>query len=118
MATRYSGDVTVRVDYVDTKSAYRCRVKCADGAKTIIVHPARASQLAVDSAAAYDETARAAISFADHDGLAVQPEYASVDGNVVVHRFADPQKAKERAARAKVRRTSSVIASRQMARRR
>ena len=75
MAVRYSGNVTIRLTYHDPKVGdrwangyYICALSWPGGRKSVTVGaPAYLSQ-AVDSAGAYDDTASAAISFADYEG--------------------------------------------------
>jgi len=75
IAKRYSGDVTVTMIYRDRTNDYACRVASASGRATVLVGAPAFLEHAVDSREAFDGTARAAIAFAEHDGLDVQPEY-------------------------------------------
>lgn len=64
MAKRYSGDLQITVVYDDYRaSVSRGGVKLWRGA----VRPPRHLTYAVDSEHGYDEAARAALAFADHD---------------------------------------------------
>src|ERR1019366_1773323 len=81
---RYSGQIRIRITYIDfdagnrynmdgsirfPNGSYRCFLRSDTGFTTIVIvgAPAFLSQ-AVDSPEAFDEVARAAISFAAHDG--------------------------------------------------
>ncbi len=85
MATRYSGEITVRVLWVDKAQSgphggyYKTTV--SHGKKNVwsgtVNAPAHLSH-GVDSHEEYDDTARAALSFADHDGADVS-QYAALD---------------------------------------
>lgn len=86
MATRYSGQVRVRLVYVDARSGYDARVSWPDGRERVKVGEPKTLTHAVDSPAAYDAAARAAIAFAgnagnyaDHGG----PDSGVHDGIVV-----------------------------------
>lgn len=69
MATRYSGKGTVRLLFNDSKNAYRATVSDGSASMTIWLPLKGHQDKAVDSPAAYDEAAHAAISFATNDGL-------------------------------------------------
>ena len=71
MATkRYSGNVTVAINYVDSENHYKATVSAGGKrGKTVIVNPPRHLTKAVDSAEAYDNAAKAAVSFAEDDGF-------------------------------------------------
>ena len=76
IAKRYSGDVTVTMIYRDATSDYACRVATPSGFTVVIGGSPRFLEHAVDSREAFDQTARAAIAFADElTGLDVQPVY-------------------------------------------
>ena len=75
IAKRYSGDVSVTIIYRDITSDYVCRVKSPGGLATVFVGTPAHLEHAVDCREAFDDVARAAIAFAEHDGLSVQPEY-------------------------------------------
>lgn len=68
MATRYSGDVKISIVWNDRADVYNATVS-APGFKPYHVQVGRpaAGRLAVDSPAAYDAAAHAALSFADED---------------------------------------------------
>lgn len=68
MATRYSGDVVVRIHWNDRTSQYDATVS-APGERPVRIHVGHspASRLGVDSPEAYDSAAHAAISFADDE---------------------------------------------------
>ena len=65
---RFSGNLKLELSFNDRKNEYRVRICPVRGrekaCETVFVGPPRHLTRAVDSAAAYDETARAAISFA------------------------------------------------------
>lgn len=72
MATRYSGSVKVTLLWKDRENQYRCVVKVpGERAKVIWVGAPAHLTVGVDSPKAYDSTARAALSFADDEGLPV-----------------------------------------------
>lgn len=85
MARRSSGDVNVDIKYVDSKSAYRavvtiCKQHPRDRTEREVVwvdEPHHLTQ-AVDSPKAYDEAARAAITFAERINAS---SYADWGGN-------------------------------------
>lgn len=84
IAKRYSGDVVVTMIYRDVTDDYACRVVSPEGRWTTIVSGLRDARLAVDSREAFDDIARAAITFADEDSpLGVAPEY-DLQGSMVV----------------------------------
>jgi len=68
MTYRYCGDVTIRVEWVDSESKYKARI----GAYLVWIGPAPADTLAVDCPEAYDRAAHAALSFAMDDGEDVE----------------------------------------------
>jgi hypothetical protein len=75
VAKRYSGDVVVTMIYRDVYSCYACRVATPTDMRLTIVGVPACMEHAVDSREAFDNVARAAIAFAEDDGLSVQPEY-------------------------------------------
>lgn len=80
MAKRVSGRVSVRLTYLDEDNVYKCRVSNLDGEGSpikVYVNPPKCSQLSVDSPEAYDNAARAAISFA---GVHEYAMYECVNG--------------------------------------
>lgn len=86
MAQRYSGQVRVRVVYVDATAKYDARVSWLDGRERVMVGTPSMLMHAVDSPEAYDAAARSAIAFAgnagdyaDHGG----PDSGVHDGIVV-----------------------------------
>jgi hypothetical protein len=84
---RYSGNVVVTIDWIDSRSQYRASVSAGGSrGKTIHVGAPRAMQHAVDSPQALDDAARAAISFAADEGVDVDGVEYSEHGAVVVHR--------------------------------
>ena len=81
MATRYSGSVKVTLLWKDRETQYRCVVKVpGERAKVIWVGAPAHLTVGVDSPKAYDSTARAALSFADDEGLEVS-NHADHDGS-------------------------------------
>jgi hypothetical protein len=67
-AIRYTGQITIRVTYVDARGAYRCALRGPDNMRhTIYVTAPVASRIAVDSSEAFDYAARAAVAFADDE---------------------------------------------------
>lgn len=84
MATRYSGGIKGRIEYVDSKSQYRVSLTCDGERKVVWVGEPKILTQAVDSPDMYDSTFTAAIAFADLGGEA---EYAAEGGHPVkVHR--------------------------------
>jgi len=66
MATRYSGSVTVRVEWNDRTSQYDATVSIpGEGTRRVHIRRAPADRGAVDSPKAYDKAAHAALSFTD-----------------------------------------------------
>lgn len=87
MATRYSGDGTIRMSFVDRDNNYRCSVNDGHGGQgTVYVGLAGKIDKPVDSPEAYDEVAHAAISFADHDGLVDSSYFETTDSGWAVSR--------------------------------
>lgn len=79
---RFSGNLKMELSFNDRSNQYKVRVcpkvrgeKCA----TVFVRPPRALERAVDSPRAYDQAARAAISFAPHD----LQDYAEMTGGKI-----------------------------------
>ena len=69
MAKRRCGKHEVSIVWSDTRDLYVAKIK--EGGRTVstqYVGRPPASRLAVDSPKAYDEAARAALSFAEHEG--------------------------------------------------
>ena len=70
MATRYSGELTVRITYRDEAEDYRCVISArGEGVRGrfllgVYVGVPRLLEHAVDSSEAYDRVAHAALSFA------------------------------------------------------
>jgi len=82
-AIRYSGDARVRVTYVEPQAgeigngSYRCFVRTSGGEKySCIVGAPAFLDHAVDSPEAFDGAARAALAFAEHEGVSVYPIYS------------------------------------------
>ena len=75
VAKRYSGDVAVTIVYRDRDRDYACRVVSPDGQRIVFVGAPRLHGYAVDSKEAFDSVARAAIAFAEFEGLSVQALY-------------------------------------------
>jgi hypothetical protein len=75
VAKRYSGDVVVTMIWRDSYNCYACSVAASGDIRVVIVGAPACLEHAVDSREAFNETARAAIAFAEHEGLSVQPEY-------------------------------------------
>jgi hypothetical protein len=81
MATRYSGNATIRVVYLDHLT-YQCRVS-VDGRSVWhgwIGPPERGfgPGIAYDSPRAYDSTARAALAFAEDEGMDLSLDHEMV----------------------------------------
>lgn len=92
MATRYSGDVTIRVEWVDSRNHYRVALRWKDGevprsAVQYVGHPA-SMRRSVDAPESYDEAAAAAISFADDAGEGPGEHAATTDRGTWVGRRA------------------------------
>lgn len=94
-AMRYSGDARVRVTYLDTpdglpenrNGGYRCFVRTDAGETyTCVVGAPQVLEHAVDSPEAFDDAAKAALAFADHEGISAQCEYDDELTDRVVHR--------------------------------
>jgi hypothetical protein len=87
MATkRYSGNITVSINYVDSSEQYKANVSVAGKReKTVYVRPRASSRYAVDDAKAFDSAAIAAIAFAEHDGLDVSGA-DHTDSGIAIHR--------------------------------
>jgi hypothetical protein len=76
VAKRYSGDVVVTMIYRDATRDYACRVAIPGETRVVFVGAPKALEHAVDSREAFDQTARAAIAFAEDEGcLACNAEY-------------------------------------------
>lgn len=90
MATRYSGECTIRMSYRDQYSDYRCVVRWPDGRRVVYVGEKlqHGSGIGVDHPQMYDEVASAALFFTmagdeDHDEDPVPdlPGASNVDGS-------------------------------------
>lgn len=84
VARRYSGDVAVTMIYRDQHNDYACRVVSPHGTRLIFVGSPAIFEHAVDCKTAFDDAARAAIAFAEDEGLACQPEYDAALTQVAV----------------------------------
>lgn len=86
MTTRYSGNISVKIAWLDSQDQYKATVSVAGKrGKTIYVGAPRHMTRSVDHPASFDDAARAAISFAANEGLSV--DGADYDGSgVVIHR--------------------------------
>lgn len=76
-AVRYSGDVTVRVTYLDRRHGspnghYWCVVSAHGLSHAFSIQPPVVLSHPVDSSEMFDDVARSAIAFAEHDGVDVQ----------------------------------------------
>lgn len=85
MAIRYSGDLTIRMRWINERGlngngTYRCVVS-RRGKDRTVVHVGAAACIteAVDSPASYDDTARAALAFVSAD-REESGEYGFLDG--------------------------------------
>jgi hypothetical protein len=99
VAHRYSGNLTVACVYRDATDDYRCVVseRGKRGHITIHVKPPAAGYgagVAYDSPLAYDQVARAAISFADDEGFDVDGADTD-DRGFVIHRSASRSTTRE-----------------------
>lgn len=95
MATkRYSGNITVTITYVDAKDKYKATVSAGEQRGTVYVGPPRHLTRSVDSPEAFDDAARAAISFAGDEGLDIQGADWGGGTSVVIHRKKPSHKAK------------------------
>ena len=67
MATRYSGSLIIRAIYVEKTQAYDCRVSTPEGTEHVVVRlsPEMMRIVASTSSEAYDEVAKAALSFTE-----------------------------------------------------
>jgi hypothetical protein len=87
MATRSSGRAKVSCNYRDRQGDYACHISVGgQRVCTEYVGRPRSSHLAADSAEAYDDAARAAISFATSDGKLDESDVAWGDRGPVVAR--------------------------------
>lgn len=89
MAQRYSGEVRVRIVYVDAEAGYDARVSWPGGRERVKVGTPAVLTRAVDSPEAYDAAARAAIAFAGDAGDYADrggPDRGVHDGIVVSRR--------------------------------
>lgn len=73
MATRYCGDLVVRLAWDDEKGGWPCSIRESNKpgsgvAYRVLVRPPAVLECPVDSARAYDEAARAAVAFMVDDG--------------------------------------------------
>lgn len=72
-AIRYSGEIRIRVTYVEPKQGeigdgtYRCFLKRGDASTTVTVDANTRGDVGVDSPAGFDDAARAAVTFAEDD---------------------------------------------------
>jgi predicted RNA-binding protein with PUA domain len=80
MATRYSGSIMGRLEYVDSKSEWRVRLRCEGESKTVWVRESAKLTKAVDSPEMYDSIFQTSISFADWSEHA---EYSEDNGHPV-----------------------------------
>lgn len=89
MAKRYSGDLQITVVY-DDRGHYRASVS-RGGVKLWrgAVRPPRSLTYAVDSEHGYDEAARAALAFADHDRSGIGDHAEMDDAGYKVRRVKD-----------------------------
>jgi hypothetical protein len=94
-ALRYSGDASVRVTYLDTpdglpdnrNGGYRCFVRTDSGERfSCVVGAPQVLQHAVDAPEAFDDAAKAALAFAEHEGISLQCEYDEQLSDRLVHR--------------------------------
>jgi hypothetical protein len=76
-ALRYSGALRIRVTYVDPKAGYRCAISGDGIRRTIWVGAPNCLSHAVDSSEAFDETAHAALSFADDEDSGIGDKAAA-----------------------------------------
>jgi hypothetical protein len=81
-AIRYSGDARIRVTYLDEvlpdnrNGGYRCFVRTDSGETySCVVGVPQVLEHAVDSPEAFDDVAKAALAFADSEGVSLQCEY-------------------------------------------
>lgn len=86
MATRYSGDLTIRVQWIDKAHTgphggyYRCTIsRGKNHLWSGAINAAQHITDGVDSSASYDSTARAALAFADHEGADVESAAYAAD---------------------------------------
>lgn len=96
MPARYSGNVTVRLEYRDPKQGddrqhghYQCWVSWPGGRNIVFVEPPAHLTVAVDSPRAFDDAAHAAMSFTEHDGSSqdgsFEPDYSD-SGYVILRK--------------------------------
>jgi len=67
MARRFCGNVRLYIEYNDLDCQYKVRLVTNEGRHTVYVREPAYLEHAVDSYNAFDDVARAAISFALHD---------------------------------------------------
>lgn len=89
MATRTCGRTKINCSYRDRQGDYRCALSVDGKARgTQYVGVPASSRSAVDSAAAYDGAARAAVSFALNEGMLEDRDvdFASTGTGYIIHR--------------------------------
>jgi len=84
---RYSGRIAMRVVLREgMRDEYHVSIKLPNGDReTVVVGAPAHMRIAIDSPQAYDDAARAALAFAEHDGLDVA-EHAEFDESSYVIR--------------------------------
>lgn len=85
-AIRYCGKVKIKCSFDDAANQYVCRLYMGGHAGTQYVGVAPASRLAVDSPQAFDNAARAAVSFALDDKQIDESECDYGDGGPTIRR--------------------------------
>lgn len=86
MPLRYSGNVIVRIEYIDPKAGdyrqhghYKCWLSWPGGRNIVFVEPPKHLTMAVDSPKAFDASAHAALSFTDNESSrndGFEPDYS------------------------------------------
>ena len=90
-AIRYSGALRIRIIYVEKLRLNRCHISCPSVPEqlpaVVHVHPAKAGTVARNTPHAYDQAAKAALSYAQYKGWPVK-EYAPFDDGWIISRNA------------------------------
>jgi len=70
MAVRYSGNLTIRLTVNDRSDGWRVNIaECGANVYRGTVGQPHSARVAIDAPEEYDAAARAALAFAEHDGM-------------------------------------------------